>query len=282
VAALFQTPTEPLPYLFLYGGQDTGKSTFHEALSLLLLGWRGYVRADNALISQSGFNGELLSALLCVIEEIDLSKSRMAYARIKDWVTGPTISIHAKGQTPYEVHNTCHWVQCANEVDACPIFPGDTRITMVRVECPEVVLPKKAFFQNLQDEAPAFLEKILTLELPETESRLKIPVLETEEKLTQKEANLDVLSSFLEDRCYRIEGSSISFADFYSAFTEYCPPDERRNWPRQRVSRNLPISIPRGKMGGDGSIFIGNISLKEGVQPTRKLIRIKNRLIRKE
>ena len=46
IAALFQEPMEPLPYLFLYSQeQNTGKSILHEALSLLLT--RGVVRAEH-------------------------------------------------------------------------------------------------------------------------------------------------------------------------------------------------------------------------------------------
>src|SRR5690606_33656401 len=103
-----------LPYLFLYGPQGSGKSIFHEALSLLVT--KGIVRADAALISQSGFNGELVSAVLCVIEETDLRQNKtIAYNRIKDWVTGKTINIHVKGGTPYSAANMTHWLQCANE-----------------------------------------------------------------------------------------------------------------------------------------------------------------------
>jgi hypothetical protein len=58
VASVFQHPRRALPYLFLYSeDQDTGKSTFHEALELLMV--NGYQRADRALTSQNAFNGEL-------------------------------------------------------------------------------------------------------------------------------------------------------------------------------------------------------------------------------
>ncbi|GAF94610.1 unnamed protein product, partial [marine sediment metagenome] len=57
IASLFQEPREPLPYLFLFGPQNSGKSILHEALSLLLT--NGYQRADNCLSTTSQFNGEL-------------------------------------------------------------------------------------------------------------------------------------------------------------------------------------------------------------------------------
>lgn len=117
IASIFQEPTEPLPYIFLYGPQDSGKSVLHEAISLLVT--RGVVRADTALTSQSGFNGELENAVLCVVEETNLQKNAVAYSRIKDWVTGKQLPVHKKQRQPYTVQNTTHWVQAANSHLAC-------------------------------------------------------------------------------------------------------------------------------------------------------------------
>lgn len=35
--------------------------------------------------------------------------------------------------TPYKFPNTTHWVECASDISCCPVFPGDTRITMVDI-----------------------------------------------------------------------------------------------------------------------------------------------------
>ena len=113
IASLFQQPMEPLPYLFFYGPQNSGKSIFHEALALLLT--KGYKRADAALVSQAGFNGELEGAIIAVVEETDLRKNISAYNRIKDWVTSRDLLIHCKGKTPYHIPNTSHWIHCIPE-----------------------------------------------------------------------------------------------------------------------------------------------------------------------
>ena len=83
IASVFQKPYEQLPYLFLWGEQNTGKSILHEALGLLMT--KGYVRADMAL--QGDFNGELERAVLCVVEETDLQRNMKADNKIKDYVT---------------------------------------------------------------------------------------------------------------------------------------------------------------------------------------------------
>ncbi len=63
LASVIQFPMEQLPYLFFYSSEeDTGKSTFHEAFSMLVT--RGVESADNALINVQGFNGELENSVL--------------------------------------------------------------------------------------------------------------------------------------------------------------------------------------------------------------------------
>ena len=95
VACMFQNPFGCLPYLFMYGPQNSGKSSFHEALSLLLT--NGVAKADRALTSDQGYNEELEDAILAVVDEVDISKAGSSvYNKLKEWVTGLTISIHGK------------------------------------------------------------------------------------------------------------------------------------------------------------------------------------------
>jgi hypothetical protein len=129
VACMMQNPHGKLPYLFMYGPQNSGKSSFYEAIALLMTPG-SMERADKALTSDQGYNGELEGVVLAVIDEIDISKAgATAYNRIKDWTTGLTFCLHAKYGQPRTIPNTLHFVQLANTRRAVPVFPGDTRIT---------------------------------------------------------------------------------------------------------------------------------------------------------
>ncbi len=271
IASCFQCPKEPLPYLFLYGNQNTGKSILHEALSLLVT--RGVSRADNAL-ANSAFNGELEGSVICVVEETDFSsKNKSVYNLIKDWVTARQLPINRKYETPYMIENTTHWMQCSNEISACPIFPGDSRITMIRVDPlqHDEHVPKRILLERLKKEGPDFLAEILNVEIPECNDRLRIPVITTPDKKDIESSNRSPLEVFLEEHCYEVPGKAMLFSTFYEAFAARLEGHEVSLWSRNKVGRELnSVKFPKGRMGGRPERWIGNISF---VEPTDEELR---------
>ena len=265
IASLFQFPKKRLPYLFLYSKEErTGKTSFHEAIGSLLT--KGYTRADQSLISSAGFNGELENAILCAVEEIDLGKSSTARNRIKDWITASTIMIHHKNQTPYTVENTTHIVQTGNNHQECPIFSGDTRITMIQVPTFELeeMIPTDQMKIQLEREAPAFMAELLQVEIPPSGDRLNVPVIDTDIKTQTSETNKTTLELFLEEETYWAPGSKIRYSDLYNHFIEWVDPSEVYSWSKIKFGRELPIKYPKGRVMTEGAQFyVGNISLTE-------------------
>lgn len=263
IASLFQFPFEPLPYLFLYGDQNCGKSILHEALGMLMT--RGYKRADQALKSTSGFNGELEKAVLCVVEEINLHENKAAYNLIKDFATALEISIHIKGKTPFMAPNTTHWIQCANDRDACPIFGDDTRITMIKVPQleKEQEIGKRMLMQSLRKEAPDFLSSLLKLEIPECNERLRVPVVETEDKVISINKSKNLLEQFIDEHCYVKPGQYVLVKDFYCQMQLWLDPVDRHHWTKQRISRNLPDQFIRGRDRNTNDWAYGNLSFNK-------------------
>ena len=149
-----------------------------------------------------------------VVEETDLRKNNTAYNRIKDWVTSRDLLIHCKGKTPYHIPNTTHWIQCSNNHQACPIFPGDTRITMSYVEPidPMELIPKKRLMPLLEKEASDFLAAITNLELPPSNDRLNVPVVETADKQMLQKLNETPLERFLADELVPCSGNMVKFS----------------------------------------------------------------------
>jgi len=277
VASLFQHPKKPLPYLFFYSKEErTGKTTFHESLGLLMT--CGYIRADLSIISGAGFNGELENAILCAVEETNLQKSPHARNRIKDWVTSRTMLIHHKGRTPYQVENAVHFIQTGNDHQECPIFPGDTRITMVHVppfELTEMIMPDMLRAQ-LEREAPAFLSAILRVEIPPSLDRLNVPVIDSDIKIQTSQINRTSLEVFFDEVTYNAPGEKVLYADLYNRFREWLDPSEIHEWSKIKFGRELPVKYPKGRVMSEGAKFyVGNLSFTEPDSDTK----IKNQLI---
>lgn len=263
IASMIRYPREPLPYLFLYGPQDSGKSTLHEALSLLFKEQIGYIQADTAITSQQGFCGELMGAVLCVIEEINVAKVKRAYDRIKDWTTGKTLTIHPKGKDPFVVPNFTHWIQCANTSTYCPVLPGDTRINIIPVDKPENIIPKIKFLADIKNEISSFLYTLMSLEIPDPDSRLRIPCLSSKIKEELQEYHRSPIEVFLIEECIYTPGTIIRFSDFVEEFLNWLPPADRRSWNTRNISRLLPPQYPRAKYGKSGTFYLGNIKLTD-------------------
>jgi hypothetical protein len=275
VACMFRDPFEPLPYLFMFGGENCGKSIFHEALALLVT--KGVVSADRTLATGNDFNGELANAILCVVEERNVAASPRAHSRIKEWVTCRTLSIRRMRTDSYSQPNTSHWVQCANRQDHCPVFPNDTRITVIHV--PDLLkdqeVPKKTMLERLREEAPAFMATMLNVELPPVESRLRLPVVETANKLTSEEFSRDELEQFISENCFYAPGQYLTFKDFYDKFYEWLPTDQRGQWNRNRCARSIPFKYPTW-FGHANKKYIGNISFEEPADTTATPIVVVN------
>ena len=281
IASIFQKPEEHLPYLYLWGPEASGKSMFHEALSLLITP-TGYQRAENALISQSGFNGELRNAIICVVEEVNLSKKNdVAYKRIKDWVTAVLLPIHIKNFTPFMSTNTTHWIQCSNDQDSCPIFSGDTRIMVLYVDD----IPgnqwenKRNLIAKLKKEAPDFLGELTRLEIPESPDRLGVPVIATEAKQEIQKRNQNPVERFIDEECYFVPGHIVTWNEFYNRFASTVDASEIGYWTKIRVGRHLPRHFVKVKQSGE--MVVGNVAFEKMPPVGTELICVDGKLVPK-
>ena len=256
---MVRQPFQALPYLFFYSiEQDTGKSTLHEALSLLFT--KGVAKADTALTNKADFNGELDGAILCIVEEKNISLHREAYAKLKDWVCSLTLSVHKKHKDVFTTRNTCHWIHTANERQACPIFPGDTRIISMHVPMFEGKdIPKLILIDRLRKEAPHFLVTLSRVNLPDPYGRLFLPIVTTSSKSQLAEVNRNPLEEFIEEKCFYVPGEKLDFKIFQAKFQVTLTDTEQSNWSIRNIVAELKNCFPYGS-DVNGVKIIGNMS----------------------
>lgn len=267
IATLFQKPNRQLPYLFLFGNQDSGKSILHESIALLMT--KGYQSANAAIMSQGNFNGELETAILCYIEEISLAKNSTAYNRIKEWVTCLYMPIHGKGGTPFGVPNMTHWIQISNTQMDCPVMKGDSRIVVIEVDdlTPEQKIPKGEMITALEKEAPDFLAELMRISIPDSPGRLGMPVIQTDAKVAIEHGNRSELEEFVESQTFPAPGHIIPFAEFYDKFAKWLDqPTPIPDWSKITVGKQIKLikGIVKGKIRKYSlQTYIANISFRQ-------------------
>lgn len=266
MAALIRFPFEPLPYLFIYGPQDSGKSIFHESASMLFTPG-SVVSASGALTNPQGFNYEIANCVIGYIEEKDLSVVREgAYSRMKEWVTGRTMTITEKGKTPYSQPNILKMVQMGNTPKACPMEDGDTRITALSVSTlGDRKIPKGLMETRLMEEAPFFLRTILTIHLPDSHDRLRVPMLASKDKADLESMNQKPWESFASETLLKCSGNLVKFSDFYESYFAHCtmnniPPETNKGLLQLMRNRSdkYEIGIGAGKCN-----YIANRRMKD-------------------
>ena len=237
MACAFRDPFEPLPYLFLWGNENSGKSILHEALELLVT--KGVVKADKVLKSNNEFNRELAGAIICAVEEKALTPA--AHDRIKEYVPPARVAIREMRTNVYQVPNTTHWIQTSNKKTACPVASGDTRITVIAVRRlfkEEIPSEMEA---RLKEEASHFLYTLLNMPLPPLIERLRLPMVATQSKAETAELNKTSLQRFIDECCQLREGPrTLRFSEFYDAFQQHLDAGEKHEWSKRNVTREMP------------------------------------------
>jgi hypothetical protein len=280
IACMFHNPFGKLPYLFMYGNQNSGKSSFHESIALLMT--NGVNKADRALTSEQGYNGELMDTVLAVVDEVDISKAGSgAYNKLKEWVTGITISIRAMYKATQDMVSTLHFVQMANSRSCLPVFPGDTRITAMEVEDLLEEIPKDKLLDLLRDEAPHFMRTLIDFEIPEAAGRLMLPIIETQGKLEAADNNIDEMTRFIEENCYEIPGAAVKFVEFKEKFLESLEEFQRGDWKERLIRNQVSERFPVGRGRTINQVIIGNLSFKPNTKPGDPYVKTGN-LISKE
>jgi hypothetical protein len=180
----------------------------------------------------------------------------------------------------FTLPNTLHFVQVANNPTFCPIFPGDTRITMIFV--PPLVegeeIPRDDLHTFLSQEAPYFLRTLLELPLPSTDGRLRIPIVTTASKTRVQDTRRDMLAQFISTVCYPVNGVSIPLAEFSEKFMKWLPGEEHGLWSASRLGRELPLLYPFG-LDEKGIRAVGNLSWKSSQSSASPLVTINGQLV---
>jgi hypothetical protein len=123
-------------------------------------------------------------------------------------------------------------------------------------------IPKKELLSRLEKEAPDFLAALIHLEIPPSNDRLNVPVINTTDKLEAEKSNRSPFEAFLEEFCYHVPGKMMTVAELHSAFTATLTPEMAQKFSKIEMNRQLPPHFPKGRNPKNSQFSIGNISLE--------------------
>jgi len=266
IASALREPLNHLPYLFLWGPQNSGKSILGDAIELLVTK-NAVMTANQAALSSGGFNSELATTIFARLEEVNLREAgERTYNRIKDWITSDTFLVHKKGLEPYLVPNYLKFIHTANKQGHSPIFPGDSRITSIYVPALPVdkhgeptEIPKPMLKDLLRAEAPHFMTTLIRTVLPEMTTRMRIPVVMTESKEMLARTSMNPLEEFMAEKCFEFPGQRIVLEDFYNTFQATLSATDKATWTLKRVRAEITQPYVVG-WGHSRNVSIGNMS----------------------
>jgi len=184
-AVIFRHPDRRLPGLFIWSPeQNIGKSSYGRMLTRGFLGENGWCELKKEL-TRDDFNDQMKGAALCLLEELDLSANFQAYQLVKNYIDNPHLKLRGIYSKAVTEPNYTHFIHTANYRHFCPVYPGDARLVLFRVDPyqGEDLTWKMKLCPLVDEEMPAFLYHLLhEIELPPSAGRLYLPVLETEDK----------------------------------------------------------------------------------------------------
>jgi len=185
LADIFQNPNDKKgTALTFIGSQGCGKSIFFDKLMSILLG--EYYHYDNGKEFSEKFNTSLKDKLLLNFDEGFATKSKSVEAKLKSFITQPTLKLEGKGSNSTAVLNPARAVFTTNSGWAINTADDDRRFAVFNTERKDFITPEyfDMLFESLNNRE--MLEKFMyELQSRKITSRLNIPPA-TEAKEAQK------------------------------------------------------------------------------------------------
>jgi hypothetical protein len=130
-----------------------------------------------------------------------------------------------------------------NVAQAGPSFPGDTRIVVVRMSPLVEEIAKPLLIKRCVEEAADFMATLMNFQLPESMTRLRLPVLETDAKRSLMDMNTSPLEGFLREHCSQRNGRHIVVKEFYEKFQATLSAYERSVWTKSKIRQNWELEL---------------------------------------
>ncbi len=277
-AYLIQKPSNPRrTALVVKGLQGCGKTSPVEYIGRRVIGSRYFYMCDIERMT-ARFNDDLSRKLLVLIDETyqsEMSQTSLE-ARLKNFITAPTINIEVKNMPIMEVRNNLHFIFCSNSELPVRIAPTERRYCVF--DClPVPADERREYFSRLFEnlEKPDAPRSIFSYFAARDISRFDIEQIPNSEGLIRcKIESMERPMLFLyevsrgtfphwQDATAQYEEAA---QDFYDAFCRWCASNNFQKIPTKRVFE-MEVSRIIGPVKqirrGDGRVYAHIFTLTE-------------------
>jgi hypothetical protein len=210
----------------LHGVEGTGKGALMNLIIRPILGTKQTASRHMEELNEK-YNHWMENCFVAFIDEIEakaLENEKGVAARLRNWITEPTINIRAMQRGAYEVDNYCNMIFASNKPDPIVLTQSDRRYNVAKFQPVKLVLTAKEWDDKIEAELQDFHDFMMNFK---ADKKLAATVLDTEDRNTMisiSETSIDVAISSL------LSGNMEFFVD-------QMPSDERYKMNQLRMNK---------------------------------------------
>jgi hypothetical protein len=210
IANLFKYPSTPSVFVALSSDEGTGKSALTQLITYLV-GADKSMEIDNPKDQLFGtFNGHLADKVFLNVNEVARGDMNQFYERLKTAINSPTCDVHCKGQKPYTINNTRHYLATTNNSHAFVVKEGNRRYMLA--ETSKELIGNQKYFEQFYN----WIEK--------PSSQCSVYKFLMDVSCPRRFVSADIPVTNLMKEAYELNQDPME--DFILSFTNGCNPDE--------------------------------------------------------
>ena len=198
LACVFQFKTRTRTAWVLHGEEGTGKGALMNLVIRPLLGMKQTAFQHMNNLNET-YNHWMENCFVAFIDEIEakaLENEKGVAARLRNWITEPTINIRKMHSGTYEADNFCNMIFASNKADPIVLTAGDRRYNVAKFQ-PVKYLPTEKEIDKIEQELQAFHDYMMTYAADRKLAGTLIATADRQTMISISETSVDVAVSRL-------------------------------------------------------------------------------------
>ena len=193
LACVFQYRTRTLTAWILHGVEGTGKGALMHRIIKPLLGEKQTAIREMGALNEK-YNHWMQNVFVIFIDELEaraLENEKGAAAKLRNWITDPTITIRAMNQGSFDVENNASFIMASNKPEPVVLTKGDRRHNVAAFQPAKLILTEKDL-QSIDAELQDFHDYMMTRTADRALAQTIIQTADRDAMISISETSIDV------------------------------------------------------------------------------------------